>query len=290
MKKRVLLNLMQVLTIVSCNSALSDGALYPIDTTLAVVYSPEGNDVITQSSIDRPAIDGSMRTLQDLVEEARFFAEAKKYGMSPGPDQIETHLNYIQQSNNLTRKQIEELFDASGYTMAEGKEQLGRMLGVNTLIDAKVRSRLLIPQREIQAYYDEHPEYTDPAYYVQRGMMPFAKNMSASEQRKKMEKMIKSGKEVPRVEWTEPFWVQDAELSDEKKFLADMKTGEIRISGELFNGFELFKMRDRKERRLRTLEERYTSIVEELRRPRYQKIFSEFQQSIEATIPVTYFN
>lgn len=264
--------------------------VYTIDTIIAVVPSPDGNRVITQSDKDRPAIDGTIRTEQELVRGARLYNEAKKYGMLPGEDDINAHLNMIKRENKLSHDDVVKLFDTAGYTYAEGRDQLGEMSAINTLLSVKVHSRLLIPEREIRAYYDENPEYIQAAYELQHGIMPMDMGLTREKQRKKIEATLKAGKPVPSIEWGDPFWIDHADLVEDKMFITQMQPGETRLTQELSQGFEFFKLLNLRETRAKSFEERYAEIAEILRRPRYERLFSEFEQHLEATMPVIYLN
>ena len=145
---------------------------YQIDTIIAVIPNPEGNKVITQSELDRPAIDGTMRSKKDLIRNARLYNKAKEYGMIPSEADIDDHLNQIKRENKMTHDDVVKLFDSAGYTFAEGREQLAEMSAMSTLLSVKVHSRLLIPEREVRAYYDANPIYLEPEYQIQRGLMP----------------------------------------------------------------------------------------------------------------------
>lgn len=261
---------------------------YKIDGILAVVPSSEGNRVIMESSITQPAIDGTMRTQEDLIRAARLYSEAAKYGMLPSEQDIDEHLNMIKRENKLTHDDIVKLFDSAGYTFAEGREQLAEMSAINTLLSVKIHSRLLIPEREIRAYYEANPEYMEAQYELQYGVMSFMMNETKEEQFEKIEDALKEGKEVPHIEWRNPYWTSAEEIAEDRKFVTQMKPGEVRMTQELLDGFEFFKMLNVAERRLKTFEERYTEIADILRRPRYERLFSEFEQHLEATMPVIF--
>jgi hypothetical protein len=261
---------------------------YIIDSIIAVVPSPEGNKVITQSELDRPAIDGTMRSKQDLVRNARLHNKAREYGMLPSETDIDEHLNSIKRENKMTHDDIVKLFDSAGYTFAEGREQLGEMSAISTFMSVKVHSRLLVPEREIRAYYDEHPEYLEPQFELQRGLMPFDMNMTKDEQREKIEATLRAGRSVPNIIWADAFWIDLVDLAEDKQFITQMQPGEVRLSQELVEGFEFFKLLDRRDRRLKSYEDRYNEIATLLRRPRAERMFSELEQQLEATMPVIY--
>jgi len=259
---------------------------YRIDTIIAVIPNPEGNKVITQSELDRAAIDGTVRSKKDLIRNARLHNKAREYGMIPSETDVDEHLNMIKRENKMSHDDIVKLFDSAGYTFAEGREQLAEMSAISTLLSVKVHSRLLIPEREVRAYYDANPVYIEPQYEIQRGLMEFDSTITKDQQRKKIESTLRAGKSLPNVIWIDPFWLDLQDIAEEKMFITQMKPGEVHFSQELPDGFELIKLVNMYERRLKSFEERYSEIADTLRRPRYERLFSEFEQQLEATMPV----
>ncbi len=51
--------------------------------------------------------------------------------------------------------------------------KFGMISVINQLLDFKIRSRLIVPEREVVAYYNENPEVQDASYQIQIGMVPF---------------------------------------------------------------------------------------------------------------------
>ena len=72
----------------------------------------------------------------------------------------------VQREHNLTIDQVKDMFASSGYTFEEGKQQLNILQSVNQMLDFKIRSHLIVPEREITKYYQAHKdEVRIPAQY-----------------------------------------------------------------------------------------------------------------------------
>lgn len=69
---------------------------YLVDSIKAVVYSEDGTEVVTKSDIDRPGLDGSFRTLDDVVLERLMYLDAKRFKILPDEDTIDKHLKAVQ--------------------------------------------------------------------------------------------------------------------------------------------------------------------------------------------------
>ncbi len=146
--------------------------IFTIDEIKAVVFGEEGAQVITRSDVERPGIDGSPRTLDDLVLERLLFLDAKKYNMISDEDAVDKYLANIQRENNMSMDDLKNLFSNAGYTYQEGREQFGTMQAVNSIMDFRIRSRLMIPEREIVAYHKAHPDEEPERYFIQRAVVP----------------------------------------------------------------------------------------------------------------------
>jgi hypothetical protein len=48
------------------------------------------------------------------------------------------------------------------------------MFAVNRIVDFKIRSGLIAPEKEVVAYYEAHPEMLEPSYQIRRAVIPFS--------------------------------------------------------------------------------------------------------------------
>ncbi len=259
---------------------------YTLDRICVVVYSEESTEIITQSDLERPGLDGAPRSLDDLILEKLIFADAKKFKILADEEAVDRHLMTVQKDNNLTLDQLKQIFRNAGYTYEEGRVQFGIMTTINSMIDFKIRSRLMIPEKEIMAYYNEHPVVEEAEYELVRAVVPYADDMQ--EQRKKL--MAPSKSTIAALNWSEPFLIKQSDLAEDKQFLGALAVGELSEPQESAHGFELFRMVARKEERLQPLDERYREITEILRKPRYDALFAEYKKDLFDHASLVYFD
>jgi parvulin-like peptidyl-prolyl isomerase len=258
-------------------------ARYPVDEIVVVIYAQEGSEIITQSDLQRPTLDGSPRTLEDTIFERLLFLDAKKYKMIADEDAIDKHLATVQRQNNMTLDDLKAVFRSSGYTYEEGREQFGIMYAVNAVIDFKIRSRLIVPEKDVLAYYNAHPVMLEPTYQVQRAVIPYSKVASKQALVKELANFQGLG-----ITWEEPFWVVQNDLAESKRFVIDMKMGTIAEPQEIDAGYELIKLVDKKGERVAPLEERYREIVDILRKPKYDELMVEYKKILFDSASVVY--
>lgn len=263
--------------------------LYLIDDIRATVYGEESTDIITKSELERPGIDGVYRSLHDHIIERLLYQEAVKYKMLPTAEAVEKHLQAVQQDHNLTLEELNAIFKTAGYTPEEGKEQFAHLSAISSIIDFKIRSRLIVLERDIIAYYEENPVWEQPAYLVQRAVVRIPRKKEPEKFKKELEYYIKTGIGSFNISWADPFWIKQDEMAEEWRFIMDMNCDEIRIVQELPEEIELLKLVEKREKRLKPLEERYREIAELLRRPKYEELFMNYRQSLFDSASIIYF-
>lgn len=268
-----------------------------IDQIRAIVFSDK-MIVITQSDIERPGLDGMPRSLEDIILENLIFQDARMYKTQAGTEQeaedeeaVNKYLSAIQREHNLTLDQVKEMFTAAGYTFEEGKKQLNVMQTVNSMLDFKIRSHLIVPEREILKYYEEHKSeaYYPAEYYIERALVPFEEDKGA--QYNALKKFAHGKNASITVTWQEPFWIQEQELAQDKAFIKTMAVGDISEPVEVDEGFELFRLANKKERKERVLDDALKNeITAILRQPLFKERFEEYKKSLFDKVAIVYYD
>jgi hypothetical protein len=255
-----------------------------IDEILVTIYTKEGTHLILKSDL-RPRLDGSPRTLRDIVLEFLLVLKAEAIKMLITDDEIERYLAQIQKDNKMTRKALERLFAELGYTYEEAVEQLRRTQMVGGLIEHKIKSRLIIQESEIIAYYDAHPEYREATYTL---VQTFVSNNKTTLQ--ELRELEKVNKLENAFEWEPEFIVQEDEMAADRRFIIDAPIGSLIEIQETDEGFELTLLKSKTPRVLLTLEERHQDIDYLLHRERYDTLLHEYENEVlnEALLRFTY--
>lgn len=260
-----------------------------VDRIEVTIYGDEGVQIITKSDLERLSIDGQERTKDDIILERLMFLDAQKMHMVQGDEAVDAYLNNIQREHNMSREQLEYLFANSGYSYEEAREQLRILYAVNSIIDFKIRSRLIVPEQDVIAYYKSHPVKLQPTYQIQRAVitMPATQHDKASF-KKEVELWCQSGKGDFAPAWDEPFWIEKGDIAESKKFITTMQIGSCVVSDETSEGIELFKLIDKKEEREQSIEERYREIVDILRRPKFEELLSDYKKQLRESASIVY--
>ena len=256
---------------------------FMIDKIESVIYGPEETSIVTSSDLARIGLDGQRRTKDKLVFELLVYQDAKKYNIVD-EKLVDRYIEAIQAQHNLSLDDLKKMFYEYGYTYEEGREQLAMFNTINQLLDFKVRSKVIIPEKEVKAYFDAHPKHQEESYHLQRIFMPIEVGVGAAEQesiKKDIAQKAKIGQNIAGAEYANPFWIENPDLSpDKKQFIPKLNIGESSTPQYYDGGFELFTLLDRKEKKLIPFEQRYREIVDTLRAPLFEKLFDDYKKSL----------
>jgi parvulin-like peptidyl-prolyl isomerase len=260
-----------------------------VDKIEVTIYGDDGVQIITKSDLERLSIDGQERTKDEIILERLMFLDAQKMHMVQGDEAVDAYLNNIQREHNMNKEQLEYLFANSGYSYEEAREQLRILYAVNSIVDFKIRSRLIVPEQDVVTYYKSHPVHLQPTYQIQRAVvaLPIDETQHASF-KKEVELLCQTGTSDIVPVWDEPFWIEKGDIAESKKFITTMRVGACAVSGETSEGIELFKLADKKEEREQSLEERYREITDILRRPKYEELLAEYKKQLRESATIVY--
>jgi hypothetical protein len=258
-----------------------------LDTIEVVIETLEGTEIITQSDTSRPALQGTVRTVDELVFESLVYLDAKKHKVEPDEDAVDRYLAKIMQENGLNVHELEEVFRQGGRTLKEGREELRKMQAVNGMMDFKIRSNVIVPKKEVEAFYADNPEYEPAQYQLQYALVAYDKDVQSDEQKKQLEQQLARG-HTAAIRFGNPFWVDAQDLAQERQIIGNLKKGET-IIFEASEGFEVYRMCEFKERRLRTLQERYRDIASLLMQPKYQQMMEDYRKQLLSGASLLYF-
>ncbi|MFC1842321.1 peptidyl-prolyl cis-trans isomerase [Candidatus Dependentiae bacterium] len=257
-----------------------DQGTFLIDKIETVIYGPQETSIITKSDLEKRSLDGQQRTKDKFVFELLVFQDAKKYNILD-EKLVDRYIEAVQAQHNLSLEDLKKMFYDSGYTYEEGREQLAMYNTISQLMDFKVRSKVIIPEKEVKKYYDENPVYQEEAYKLQRVFVPAPSEAGGKQLApKEIAQKIKIGQVIPEAEYSEPFWTEKPDLAADKMFIAGLTVGQASKPVAYENGFEVFKLLEKRDRQLIPFEERYREIGDTLRAPLFEKLFDDYKKSL----------
>lgn len=258
-----------------------------IDAIVIIIFSDEGAEIITRSDIDKPSLSGVARSVDDIIFERLVYLDAKKHKILPDEDAVDKYLTAIQREHNLKPEELQMIFLQAGYTLEEGREQLKMMQAVNSMLDYKIRSNLIVPRKQVEVYYAEHPEFQEASYLISYTKVSFDPALGKEEQYAALVERAKTGDFIG-VLWEGPFWIIESDLAENKQFITQLEPGQISVPFESTDGFELYRLEEKKARYQRTIEERYLEIVDILRKPKYEELLDNYRKSLFGRARIEY--
>jgi peptidyl-prolyl cis-trans isomerase SurA len=258
------------------------------DGILAAVYGPMQTDIITYSDVQRPGIDGSKRTIDGLMDRTLKDQDAQRYGMKSTPDAVDKQLQIVFRGNNWTEEDFNKMVQTMGWLPEEAREEFRLITDVNQIENFKILGQLIVPERDVLAYYQANPEYELAEYLIERAVIPYDFSGDRTMQRAQLNQEIKNNR--LEVEWPEPFWISDQDIADDKAFIRTLSFNEISEPQEIGEGFEIMRVLKFKEKKLKTLEEMHNQIVEILRRPKAEEMQKNYSESLRANATIVYFD
>jgi len=289
MKIRVAVIFLIITAIVYADEIVDTSRFVLIDQIEVVVYGQEEVEIITKSDIDRPSLGGGFRTKEDIVFEREVLLDAKKHHIPQDEDAIDAYLAQMQREYNLSPEQLEDIFTSAGYTIEEGREQLQMMQTVNTMIDVKIRSNLIVPRKDVEDYYKNNPTIIEATYTLQRAFVPQSDRLSAEQQNKILTRYAQNGTGASGIVWSDSFTINHSDIAENKQFIYTMHQGQMSLPQEVKGGFEMFKLIDKTPEQVKSLEESYREIADILRRPKYEELMAKYREALAKNASVVYF-
>jgi hypothetical protein len=249
------------------------------DYIIAVVYGPERNVIICKSELGRKGLDGRDRTLYDIIMDELFYQDALRYKMPLDETVIDKYLETIQRDSGMSLDGIKQIMKDAGYTYEEGRQQLRIMYAVSSIIDYKIRSRMVVTEKDVVAYYNDHPILKPAAIKLQRTVVPFDATVSREEQEAQILNAIKRNN-WKQWSWTEPFWLNKDEISSQLAALKELPAGAMTEPNVMSDGFELYRVVERQAESRLPLDERYREISNTLRGPKFKELMEKYKAEL----------
>jgi parvulin-like peptidyl-prolyl isomerase len=269
---------------------------FVIDTIGAVMFGQGGTEIITLSDVHRPSLTGVPQSQEDIIFERLVYLDAQKFKIAPDEEAVDKYLQEIQKQNNLTLDELKQIFRQAGYSYEEGRDQFKRLQTVKSLLDYKIHSNLIVPRQEIELYYKNNPVTKEDEYTLEYALVPFKGDKQDLREdlvefvtkQKAGSKKTQNDADLGLV-WNEPFTMKKSEIADDKAFIYDMKVGTVSAPRETEGGFELYRLVEKKDECIASLEDRYQEIVRTLTQPKYEKLMSDYKKQLFDSVSIVYF-
>ena len=256
------------------------------DKIAGVIYTDHDPIILTHKELSRPfTINGQPQTKDDITKARKMEYDAIYVWNMPIPEEaINNYIKSLKNDYGMTNTDLAEKFDKAGYSYEEGIEELRRMLVVGNLFDFKIKSRLVVPEDEVRAYYNSHSQEVPAMYQIRKGFL--SEGILTPEERKDLKN---NGKHSDLVDWMSSYWLGEDDLADSLKHIATLENGAIVVMMPTGNGYELIQLVKKKPKRTRSFEEAYKEIADILRKPLFEKLVKQYEDELDKKYKVIYF-
>lgn len=236
------------------------------------------------------------RLLEQMVEELLLVERAKQLY------QIDELVNYqvenFMKDNKIPNKEdLAKALEREGMTMEEFRKQILQVYVPEFVKSREVRSGISLATDEIQAYYDAHKGDLATRPQVKLQEIFFAKPGTSDEEAQKMAEAIRgelaSGKDFgelaaaysqahSRSNRGDAGWYSAGDLSPElSKAIFSAPVGGVTPLLGTSGGFYIFRVAERKEPAVPTLEEARDMVVNLLREEKFQKEYKNYIEKLK---------
>lgn len=256
-----------------------------LDEVKVIVHGPEAKTIFCASDEGRHGIDGRPKNIQNCIIEELIFQDAKKMKIPLEPEIVEEHLRRTMISFGLKPGDEDKIFAQEGFTPLEGRKEFEKIFAVQSMLDFKVKSDLVITEEQVIKYWEENPIVIEERFCIQTAFVSAAqKNKEgikegSQELEKRIDDLIKTGKSKLSITWSDAFWIKKSELAQDLEMITTMQKGEV-IKIAQNQGYQLYKLVDYEPEKLVPLHERYREIVETLKRPMFEQKMKNYHQEL----------
>jgi len=223
-------------------------------------------------------------TLDDAIAQELYFQEAVKKKMIPTVTDVERQIASFKESQNLkkaTEKEVEEVLLKYGFTLKRYKADLARYMAINSIISVEIKNRIFVTTQEIEEEFKKNLEWEDEQYILKTCIVSFDKAKNEKEV------LALNAKDF---DWIQTDWVTKEDISDEMAFVFDMKKGELSKPVKTANGFQIVELLDKKDRKVKSLDQVAVEIRKKLREAKMEKAEKDLLEELKSRANIEYFN
>ena len=227
------------------------------------------------------------KVLNMLIDNKLAESKAKELGIKVSESDIDNEIKRIEEAQGITHEQFLNMLKAHGLTYQEYREQIRKSIQRMQIMEFEVRQRIVISDKKIKQYYEEHKDefrkaakvriasiflkVDDPenAYEVQdvmRRAQVIISRIKAGQDFSELAKRFSEGPEADNGGDLGYFTLDELD-PQLREIIENMKVGEVK--GPIIRpfGIQIIKLLDRQKAGVKPLEE----VRDQIRRILYKK-------------------
>lgn len=260
--------------------------LYLVDKIECVVCGPERNTPLTNTDqTHKKDMNGQPIPMPQLIQSDIVSQQIIADKIPVDPTAADKYIESLKKQNNLTDSDLADMFEGIGRTYLEGLGLLNEQYLHEMFMHYKFKSQQIATDEDVIKYHEEHPVYADGQAEIQVAYVDF-NDENKDSLRAEIDKIIKGEKSSSlTIEWSSPIKVALRDIADDKKFVFDMNPEEV-VSYDGAGAFELYKLIDKQQPKMKSLEEMRSSIVEKLTRQKLERMLEDYNQEVRKFVDI----
>lgn len=264
--------------------------LYLVDKIECVVCGPERNtSLVNTDESHKKDMNGQPIPMAQLIQSDIVSQQIITDKIPIDPTAADKYIESLKKQNNLTDSDLATLFEGIGRTYLEGLALLNEQYYHEMFMHYKFKSQQIATDEDVQTYYEEHPVYADGQAEIQVAYVDFNDENKECLQAD-IDRILKGEKPSSlEVEWSSPIKIALLDIADDKKFIFDMDPEQI-VSCEGNSSFELYKLIEKQEPKMRSIEELRSTIVEKLNRQKLERMLEDYNLEVRKFVDIINLN
>jgi peptidyl-prolyl cis-trans isomerase SurA len=113
-----------------------------------------------------------LEVLNNLIDEKLADQEIRNAGIFVDQREIDNAIEQVKVMNYYSDEDLRKALTASGVSMDEYRDEIKHQILRNKLVNIKVKSKIIITDTDVKAYYDNHPEkYASKKKFLLRNIL-----------------------------------------------------------------------------------------------------------------------
>lgn len=230
-----------------------------------------GNILLSDLEEFRISTEGGMSSPHEHYLEECYVQEASQKQLLPSDADINRQiLGFKTQAGIQTDEELEQELKSSGLTVAKYKNQLGRLIAIENLKRAEIMDKIVVTSQDVEKYWSDNPEYEPESYHIHLAIL-------SPHQVSKLD----DGLLIPdECDWVDLGWVERESLDPKYEQILSIDVNKISSPIKVDDTYHVVKISAKKQKMLRSLDERYQDIETTLRERKRDHELVEFEKNL----------
>lgn len=164
--------------------------LSELDQTLAPVKKQLEESGYSKTEKEIILANQKQKALDGLIDQKLTDQQIKRYGITVSDAAVDRSIERIQAVNNLSDEDLKRVLEMEGVTYDTYRRQIKTQMMQSRLVNIEVKSKIVITEQDIKAYYDAHQsQYAGQTKYHLRHILLRVDSPLKSERERVLDQM-----------------------------------------------------------------------------------------------------